>query len=69
MILPINFDELSILLATMAIILLITPELLSPRSLKILINKRRLRKAGIVFSVLFLITVAIRILDIIWSSF
>lgn len=69
MILPADFDELSILLATMAIILLITVEVLSPHSRKILINKKRLRKAGILFSILFLITVAIRIVNIIWSSF
>lgn len=68
LILPINFDDLSILLATMAIILLITPELMSFYHRKLLINKKRLRAAAIVFSVFFLITVVIRVVNIILSS-
>jgi hypothetical protein len=68
MILPINFDELSVLLATMAIILLVTPELMNFYSRKLLINKRRLRAAGIIFSVFFLTTVIVRVVNIILSS-
>ena len=68
MILPINFDELSVLLATMSIILLVTPELMNFYSRKLLINKRRLRIAAITFSIFFLTTVVVRVVDIILSS-
>ena len=65
MIIPIDFGDLSILLAITAIILLITSELLSSYQRRIVINRKRLRRAAIVFSVFFLITVSIRIVDII----
>jgi hypothetical protein len=65
MILPIDFGDLSILFAITAIILLITSELLSSYQRRIVINRKRLRRAAIVFSIFFLITVSIRIVDII----
>ena len=65
MILPLDFGDLSILLAITAIILLITSEFLSSYQRKVLVNRRRLRKAGIVFAVFFLLTVGIRIVSII----
>jgi membrane-anchored protein YejM (alkaline phosphatase superfamily) len=65
MILPLDFGDLSILLAITAIILLITSEFLSSYQRKVLVNRRRLRKAGIVFAVFFLLTVVIRIVSII----
>jgi len=55
------------LLAVTAIILLITSELLSPSYGKtnIYINNKRLKNAAVVVSILFLITLAIKIINII----
>jgi uncharacterized membrane protein len=66
MMFPLNLWDASLLLAILAIILLVTSELL-PRygRVTILINKKRLRNAATAVSTLFLITVAIRIVDII----
>jgi hypothetical protein len=68
MMFPLTLWDASLLLATLAIILLVTSELL-PRygRVTILINKKRLRNAATAVSTLFLITVAIRIADIILS--
>jgi hypothetical protein len=67
MIFPLGFWDISLLLAITAIILLITSELLSSYygKVNILINKKRLRNTAIAVSVLFLITLAIRISSII----
>lgn len=67
---PIGFWDISLLLAITAIILLITSELLSPHygKVNILINKKRLRNTAITVSTLFLITVAIRITEIILNQ-
>ena len=66
MMFPLNLDDTSLLLATSAIILLITSELLPHYGrVRILINKRRLRNTATAVSILFLITVAIKIADII----
>jgi hypothetical protein len=65
MILPLDFGDLSILLAVTAIILIVTSEVLSSYQRKVLINRRRLRKTAIVFSAFFLVTVFIRIILII----
>jgi len=64
---PLGFWDISLLLAVTAIILLITSELLSPHYGKtnILINKKKLRNTAIIVSLLFLITVAVRIATII----
>lgn len=61
--------DVSLLLAVVAIILLITSELLSPYygRVNILINRKRLRNAAMLMSVLFLGTVAIRITGIIFG--
>ena len=63
---PLGFWDISLFLAITAIILLITSELISPHYGKtnILINKKRLKNAAITTSTLFLITVAIRIINI-----
>jgi hypothetical protein len=66
MILPINFDELSILFATIAIIFF-TSEMMLKSHRKILVNKRRLRTAATIFSILFLITISIRVINIIMN--
>jgi hypothetical protein len=66
---PLGFWDISLLLAITAIILLITSELLSAYygKINILINRKKLKNTSILFSVLFLATVAIRILSIIIS--
>jgi len=64
---PLGFWDISLLLAITAIILLVTSELLSPYYGKtgIQINKKRLKNTALAFSILFLATVAIRIISII----
>jgi hypothetical protein len=67
MMFPLGFWDISLLLAITAIILLITSELLSPYygKVNVLINKKKLKNTAITVSILFLITVAIRITNII----
>ncbi len=69
MMFPINFQDISLLLAIIALILLIASELLSQNygKVNILINKKRLRNVAIMVSIFFLITVAIKIYEIIIS--
>lgn len=59
---PIELQDLSVLLGVNAIVLLLTSEMLSPEhgSVRIHVNRRRLRIAALAVSVLFLITVIIR---------
>ena len=66
---PLDFWQVSLLIAITAIILLITSEMLSPYygKVNISINKKRLKQASIVFSVIFLGTVAVRIIEILIS--
>lgn len=64
MIFPLDLGELSILLAIIAITLLVTSETLSSYR-KMRFNRKRLIRAGIVFSILFLITIGIKIIDMI----
>jgi hypothetical protein len=63
---PLGFWDISLWLAITAIILLITLEMLSPKygKINIHINRKRLRNVTLVVSILFLTTVAIRILNI-----
>jgi hypothetical protein len=67
---PLSFWDISLWLAVTATIMLITSELISPYYGKtnILINKKRLKNAALTMGVLFLITVAIRIYEIITST-
>lgn len=67
---PLSLLDISLLLAITAIILLITSELLSSSygRVRILINKKKLRNTAITFSILFLITVAIKITEIILNQ-
>ena len=69
MILPLNVLEISLLLAIIALVLIVTSELLSPhrRKANILINKKRLRNAAIAFSFFFAATIVIRILLMIFA--
>jgi hypothetical protein len=67
---PLNFWDISLLLAITAVILLITSEMLSSYygKINILINKKKLKNAATATSILFLITVAIRIVNIILTT-
>ena len=67
---PLGFWDISLFLAITAIILLITSELTSPHYGKtnILINKKKLKNTAITISTLFLMTVAIRIINILATS-
>ena len=62
---PLDFWDLSLFLAVMALVLMVTSKLLLPNNVNptILINKKRLEKAAIVISSLFLITVILRIIS------
>ena len=64
---PLGFWDVSLLVAITAIILLITSELLSTYygKVNILVNKKKLRNVAMGASILFLATVAIRIVSII----
>jgi len=66
---PLSFWDISLWLAVTAIILLATSELVSPYYGKtnLLINKKRLRGAALLLGTLFMITVLIRIYEIIIS--
>jgi hypothetical protein len=67
---PLSFWDLSLWLAVTAIILLVTSELISPYYGKtnLIINKKRLRNISLATSILFLATVAIRIINIITTT-
>lgn len=64
---PLNFLDVSLALAVTAIVLLVTAELSSPYygQTNLNINKRKLKNAALIFGLLFLATVAIRIISII----
>ena len=64
---PLSFWDISLWLAVTAIILLTTTELIPPHYGKtnLLIERKRLRNAALTISLLFLITVIIRICEII----
>lgn len=69
MMFPLDFWDISLILAITAIILLITSEMLSPYygKVNILVNKEKLKNAAITFSIIFLATVAIRMASMILS--
>jgi hypothetical protein len=62
---PLDFWSISLWLAVTAIILLITSELLSPYygKVNIRINRKKLKNVALFTSILFLITVAVRIMS------
>jgi uncharacterized membrane protein len=70
LIFPLNLDELSILIAVTAIVLLVTSELISPyhRRVRIYLSRKRLRQAAVVFSIAFLVIVGVKIYQIIISA-
>ena len=67
---PLSLWDISLWLAVTAIILLVTSELISPHYGKtnIHVEKKRLRNVALTISILFLITVVIRIYEIIITS-
>ena len=67
MLFPLTFWDISLWLAVTAIILLATSELISPQYGKtsLIIEKRRLRQAALLLGTLFMITVLIRIYELI----
>ena len=66
---PLPFWDISLWLAVTAIILLITSEILSSRygRINIRIDKKRLNKIAIAVSIVFLATVVIRIIDMLFA--
>jgi len=64
---PLGFYEISLWLAISAIILLATSELVSPNygQINLLIEKQRFRTVALTLGILFLLTIAIRIYQII----
>jgi hypothetical protein len=64
---PLSLSDMNILFGVLALLLLVTSTLLSSRhgKVRILINKKRLSQVATVVAILFLITVAIRIVDVI----
>jgi hypothetical protein len=62
---PLDFWSISLWLAVTAIILLITSELLSPYygKVNIRISRKKLKNVALFTSILFLITVAVRIMS------
>jgi len=67
---PLTFEEISLWLAVTAITLLVTSELISPHygQTNLPINKRRLRTTALIIGFLFMVTVAVRIYQIITQT-
>jgi len=66
---PLSFWNLSLWIAIAAIILLVTSEFLSPSygRTSIVIDKKRLRTVAISLGILFILTVFIRVYEILFS--
>jgi hypothetical protein len=64
---PLGLWDISLWLAISAVILLITSEMLSPHYGKVnmRIDRKRLKNAALTVSILFLITVAIKIINLV----
>jgi hypothetical protein len=64
-----NFLDVSLFLAIGAIILLITLELTSPYHgiTRLTVNRRRLRTVAVIVGVLFLVTVSMRVIGIVFN--
>lgn len=69
MVFPLSFWDISLWIAVIAIILLVTSELISPYygRTNLFINRKRLQNVALIFSILFLITVAVRIITLLNS--
>jgi hypothetical protein len=66
---PLSLWDISSVLAVTAIVLLATSEILSPYygAANLKISKKRLRNSAIATSIMFLVTVAVRIATIIYG--
>ena len=66
---PLNFGDISLLLAVLAVILVVTSGIISPYygRLTMLISREKLRKVSLVFFVLFLATLIIRVFEVVLS--
>jgi hypothetical protein len=64
---PLGLWDISLWLAITAVILLITSEMLSPHygRINMRIDRKKLKNAALTVSVLFLVTVAIKIINLI----
>lgn len=69
MIFPLSFEDISLFIAVTSIILLATSEFLSPRfgKINVLIDKKKLRNVAIAVTILFLITLVIRVVAMIFN--
>ena len=67
MIFPLNLNDLSVFLTIIAVILLTTSEFFSShhKEANVLISRKKLKKVGIIFSILFLNAIVMRIIFII----
>jgi hypothetical protein len=65
---PLGLWDISLWLAVASIILLATAELISPYygHLNLLIDKKKLRKVALLMGMIFLLTVAIRVISIVF---
>lgn len=70
MIFPLNFDDLSLFFAVIALILLITSGLIpaGKEKMKVLINIKNLKKTAIITSILFMLTIGLRIMGFVQLS-
>jgi hypothetical protein len=66
---PLSFDDISLWLAVVAMVLLITSELMLPYSGRngLLLNKRRLKNVSLAVGVLFVAIVVVRVITILTS--
>ncbi len=68
MLLPLSVSDVSLLLAVLSIILLATSEFLHPSSSKVnfILKKKRIKKTAIITSYLFIVSVAIRLFQLLF---
>jgi hypothetical protein len=67
MIFPLSLSDMNILFGVVALLLLVTSTLVSSHhgGVRILVNKKRLSGVAAAVAILFLVTVAIRIMEVI----
>jgi hypothetical protein len=68
---PLTLDNMSLLLAVIAIVLLITTEIISPYygQLNLIIHKKKLRNVALMVGLLFFVTFFLRVLNIAFGNF
>jgi hypothetical protein len=64
---PLNFSDISLFLAVMTIILLVSLEMISSYrgKINILISKKKLKNSAVALTLIFLITATMRIISIV----